>query len=458
MLRIPQSCSKLARFLSGLLPQQERNAADDDGIESFGAIIRQGLLVIFLFFGVLGGWAFVGKISGAVVVPGTIKIATQRKTVQHLEGGIVDNILVREGDQVKKGQPLIELQSATVSSGVDMARKRLVMFLAERSRYQAEKDLFTPIIWSDELLALVEHYNSQGVLLSESKTFAARQASFQSQQDLLSSQAQQLSSQIDGMKEELAAETAIISTLVEELTSKRKLVALKYLEKSQVLELERQLATHQGNRGKLRQNIAASEQQKYGLMLQKESLSLKTAEEAAAQITGLDSRILQTREELRPLEDAEKRLCISAPVDGRIVGLQVHSPGGVIAPGQALMDIVPEDSPLVAEVHIPVDKITDVYVGQAAQAQLDAFDRQTTPLVDAKVVHIAADRQEEQTPMGAMPFYMSYVQLFPESIKSGDIYLSPGMPVTAFITTQKKTIIYYILEPLIKSWDRALRD
>ena len=153
------------------------------------------------------------------------------------------------------------------------------------------------------------------------------------------------------------------------------------------------------------------------------------------------------------------RLEILAPVDGRIVGLQVHSPGGVIQPGQALMDIVPEGSPLVAEAHIPVDKITEVYVGQEAQAQLDAFERNTTPMIPAKVLHIAADRQEEQTSMGNVPFYLSILKFSPESAKGADgVYLSPGMPVIAFITTKKQTILSYMLEPLLRNWDRALRE
>ena len=437
---------------------ENRDDGDDD-IESFAPIVRQGLIAIFLFFGILGGWAVFGKISGAVVVPGTIKIDTERKTVQHLEGGIVDSIHVREGDKVKKGQTVIMLRSAMVDSSVDMANKNLILFLAARNRYQAEKNLFQNISWDEELLDLVKKYGSHDVLESEKKIFDARQASYQSQVDLLESQVNQITEQIIGLQEELHAEKTIISTLAEELSAKRTLVARKFLEKSQVLELERKLATHKGSHGKLRQAIAASEQEKNGLKLQKEGLTIGIIEQAASEMNALDSKILQTREQLRPLQDTKRRLAVVAPVSGRIVGLQVHSPGGVISPGQQLMDIVPEDSPLVAEVHIPVEKIADVYVGQEAQAQLDAFERSTTPLIPAKVLYIAADRQEEQTSMGTVPFYLSHIQIFPESIDVSDnVYLSPGMPVTIFITTKKQVILYYILEPLLRNWDRALRE
>lgn len=431
----------------------------DEQDEGFGPIIRQGLIVLLFFFGILGGWAAFGKISGAVVVPGTIIIDTERKTVQHLEGGIIDTIHVREGDRVDEGQSLITLKSVTVTSSVDMANKNLILLLAARSRYEAEKALFQPIRWDSELLELTKKYNSRDVLESEQKMFEARRASYQSQVELLDSQIAQVSQQILGLREEMNAEKAIIATLAEELKAKRILVEKKYLEKSQVLELERQLATHKGSHGKLRQTIAATEQEKSGLQLQKEGLTIGIIEQAAREMNELDSKILQTREQLRPLRDTQERLDVLAPVSGRIVGLEVHSPGGVISPGQKLMDIVPEDSPLVAEVHIPVHEIADVHVGREAQAQLDAFDRSTTPLIPAKVISIAADRQEEQTSMGMVPYYLCYVQLFPESAEtSREIYISPGMPVTIFITTRKQTVLSYILEPLLRNWDRALRE
>ena len=198
--------------------------------EGFGLIIRQGLIVILLFFGILGGWAVFGKISGAVVVPGTIIIDTERKTVQHLEGGIIDTIHVREGDRVDEGQSLITLKSVTVNSSVDMANKNLILFLAARNRYEAEKSLFQPIRWDSELLELAQKYNSRDVLESEQKMFEARRASYQSQVELLDSQIAQVSQQILGLREEMNAEKAIIATLAEELKAKRILVEKKYLD------------------------------------------------------------------------------------------------------------------------------------------------------------------------------------------------------------------------------------
>ncbi len=427
-------------------------------IEEPRRIIRQGLLVILLFFGAFGVWSVLGHITGAVVGSGTVKIESERKTVQHLEGGIVDAILVSEGNTVTAGQTLIVLKSIQVDASVDMYRKSLMTNLAMLARFQAEKELADTIDWGNELPGLVQKYNGESILSGELKIFEARHNSYQSQLYLLKAQITQMQSQIAGLQEQLQAETSIIGTLDEELKAKRQLVAERYLERSQVLELERLLASHKGNRGSFQQQIAEAKQKIAELELRSEDVKTRFVEEAASQIGTLENQIRQTREQLRPVQDAQHRLNVIAPVSGRIVGLQVHSLGGVVRPGDPLMDIVPDDSPLVVEIHIPVDKVADVFVGQEAQLQLDAFDRRTTPLIKGKVAYVGADRQEDQTSMGAVPYYMCHVEVAAQAVKDAGIYLSPGMPATVFITTKERTILGYMLEPLLKSWDRALRD
>ena len=152
------------------------------------------------------------------------------------------------------------------------------------------------------------------------------------------------------------------------------------------------------------------------------------------------------------------RLKILAPVAGRVVDLKVHSKGGVIRAGEPLMDIVPLDKPLVVETHVPVNKITEVFLGQDASVQLDAFDARIVPHIPGKVTYISADRLEERTNMGSMPYYLCYVEVDAKKMQDEGVYLSPGMPATVFITTKKRSILFYIMEPLLKNWDRALRE
>lgn len=433
-------------------------ARESSSVENPHRIIRQGLFVIVMFFGVLGCWAAFGTISGAVVAPGKVKIETERKTVQHLEGGIVDSILVREGDEVSAGQTLIVLESVQVDSGVDMVNKQLISLLAAQARLRAEKDMQSVIVWPEELTPLADQYKARDLLDNEQKIFVARREAVQGQISMLQSQIAQIQAQISGLEEQYNAEAVIIRTLQEELTAKRKLFKERYLEKSQILELERMLATHQGSRGQLKQAIAESHQKHDETKLRIVDLTNRFVEEATNKLGQVDTDISQAREKLRPLKNAKKRLSVVAPVSGKVVGLQVHSKGGVVRSGEPLMDIVPADNPMIVEVQVPVNKIADVHVGQEAQVQLDAFDVRLTPLLKAKVVYLSADRLEEKTISGSMPYYLSYVEVDSKSIEEAEVYLSPGMPATVFITTKDRTVLNYMLEPLLKNWDRALRD
>lgn len=433
-------------------------APESNSIEDPRRIIRQGRIIILLFFGVLGVWSIFGTISGAVVAPGKVKIETERKTVQHLEGGIVDSILVREGDEVAAGQTLITLQSIQVDASVESLRKQLVAFMAAQVRYTAEKNKAESFTWPEELKVMAREAQSEDVLENEMKIFIARRDAFLGQFSMLRSQVAQVTAQISGLEEQLKAENAVIATLEEELKAKRQLFEERYLEKSQILELERMLATHQGSRGHLRQGIAETRQRRDEFKLRMDDLTNRIVEEATSMLGKIDNELLQIREKLRPLSDAKTRLNVLAPVSGKVVGLQVHSKGGVIRSGEPLMDIVPGDTPMIVEVQVPVNKITDVFIGQQAQVQLDAFDVRITPLLPARVVYISADRLEEKTGYGTMPYYLCYVEVDHKAIEAANVYLSPGMPATVFITTKQRTVIYYMLEPLIKNWDRALRD
>lgn len=432
--------------------------AEGDNLEDPRRIIRQGLLVIVLFFGALGLWSVLGHISGAVVAPGKIKIESERKTVQHLEGGIIDTILVREGEDVQAGQPLILMESVQIDANASMLQKQLVAQIASQLRFNAEKSLAETLEWPADLRELAAASNSTEVLDNEYKIFTARRETVAAQVSLLNAQLAQLAAQIVGFEDQYTAEQTIIKTLHEELQAKRQLFNERYLEKSQILELERTLANHQGNRGRLKQSIAEVRQREAELRLRITDVRVRFVEEAASALGKVENEIHQTRERIRPLEDAKTRLQVVAPVSGRVVGLKVHSKGGVVRSGDPLMEIVPYDNPLVVECQVPVNKVTEVYVGQDALVQLDAFDTRLVPHIAAKVTHISADRLEDRTNAGIQPYYLCYVEIDPKALAAEKLYLSPGMPATAFITTQKRTVLYYMLEPLIKNWDRSLRE
>ena len=427
-------------------------------VENPHEIIRQGLLIIVLFFGGLLVWGALGHISGAIVAQGKIKLETERKTVQHLEGGIIDTILVHEGEEVVEGQPLILMESVQVDASANLLLKQLIGYKAALLRNMAEKLLQTNLIWPEDLKQMAESAACSDILAMEEKFFAARYNALEGQISLLESQIAQIDAQIVGSEDQIKAESKIIATLQEELKAKRQLFNERYLEKSQVLELERDLAMHEGNRGSRKQAVAEAKQRRVELALRIADTKNRFIEDASNSTSRLQNEVAQAEEKLRSTQDVKKRLKILAPVTGRVVDLKVHSKGGVIRAGEPLMDIVPVDKPLVAETHVPVNKITEVFLGQEANVQLDAFDARVVPHIPGKVTYISADRLEERTNMGPMPYYLCYVEVDEKKLNDENVYLSPGMPVTVFITTKKRSILHYIVEPLLKNWDRALRE
>lgn len=428
-----------------------------DEVEDPRTIIKQGLLVVLCFFGTIVLWMIFGEISGAVIAPGKIKIETERKTVQHLEGGIVESLLVQEGDTVVEGQTLLILKSVQVDASASLLHKQLVAQMAMYERASVEKTMGNTLEWSPELIVLAGGYDSE-TLKGEHTIFESRRDAIQGQFSLLKAQISQLDTRVSGLRDQIAAEDRIIATLQEELGAKRKLFEQHYLEKSQILELERNLASHEGNRGQLRQSVAESRERVAEVKLRMEDIKHQFIANATSEYGRLQTEIAQTQERMRPYSDAQERLQVTAPVSGRVVDLKVHSNGGVVRAGEPLMDIVPEDNPLIAETQVPVNKITEVYVGQEAKVQLDAFDSRLVPQIPGKVIYISADRFEERTFNGMMPYYLCHVTIDPESLEKEEAWLSPGMPVTVFITTKKRSVLSYFIEPLKKNWDRALRD
>ena len=397
---------------------------ESPGIESPKHIVRQGLWLILIFFGIFGIWSFFGHISGAVVAPGTIKIENERKIVQHLEGGIVEDILVREGEEVKAGQPLVVLESVSVDANTNITRKQALDLEARRTRLIAEKDHLDRLEWTQGVRDQANELNALDVLSNEEKVFATRRNTLNNQVELLKTQLAQLKAQERGLEDQLKAEGAILSALREELSAKRQLYKERYLEKSQILALEREVAGHQGSQGRLRQSIAESRQKAAELNLRIEDVTGRFVEDSTRELTQVENELTQARERIRPLADAKKRLQITAPVAGKVVDLKIHSRGGVVHPGETLMDIVPHDNPLIIETQVPVNKITEVYVGQPAMVQLDAFDTNLIPHMPGKVTYVSADRLEQPSYGGNMPYYLCYVEVdFPRACPPQ--YLSP---------------------------------
>jgi HlyD family type I secretion membrane fusion protein len=440
--------------MSQLTPQEEKILSTNPR-----PIIITGLVLIIVFFGGLLAWAAFLPFYGAVIAPGTVKVSENKKVVQHLEGGIVDKIFVREGDYVEKGDVLISLKGAQINAAVSLHRGRLLAKLALAARLEAESVMAHKVVWPEELVRAKEQTTAQEAMDKEGRVFASRRADVLGKVSLYNAQIDQLKKQIQGAKAQLAAEKEIIVTLEDEIAAKADLLRDKYIDKSQVLELRRRLSTSKGRAGSLEHSIAESAQRIDEFKLRIVDLKNTYRENALAELSGVSDEIFQIREQLRPMYDAKKRLDIKAPISGTVINTTVHSESSsVIRPGEPLLEIVPEGARLLIEANLRPDEITKVHEGQHTDVTLSAFDRRSTPRLPGVVDYVSADQISRQTPAGTMSYYVVHVVVDKEELEKAGAYLYPGMPAVCYITTERRTILSYLLEPFMNMADEALRE
>ncbi len=418
-----------------------------------------GLLIIFIFFGGLGAWSAFFPFQGAVIAPGTVKVSGERKTVQHLEGGIIDSILVDEGDHVKKGQVLIRLKSSEVNASVDLLQGQLWAKLSQSARLEAESTMQTEIDWPKELLKHKNNPEVKDLMQKQQDIFISRRTDIDNKVSLHKSQILQIKEKIAGAKEELTAQQEIIANLKDEIQAKEELFKDNYISKAKILELRRRLSEHKGRKGKLKQSIAESKQKIEELKLRIVDLKNTYREKAVTKLGEINNRIFELREKIKPQLDAQKRLKITAPISGEVINMQVTSEdSGVIKAGQPLLDIVPAESKLIVEARIRRTDITDVKKGQYTKVQLSAFNRRSTPPIPGEVTYVSADQLKRETPNGTRSYYIAHVKANKKDLEKRGAYLFPGMPAVCYITTEKRTVLGYLLDPLFSNLDKALRE
>ena len=439
----------------------ENNASEQAGLLNTNPkkFIIAGLAIIFLFFGGLGAWAAFFPFQGAVVAPGTVKVSGERKTVQHLEGGIVDEILVEEGERVEQGEVLIQLKSAQVQASVGMLRGRLWSKLATAARLEAESRMASEIDWPSELLNNKDKEQIEENMAKERSVFQARRESMRDKISQHRSQIDQLKQRIDGARQELKAQKEIIENLREEIASKQALADEDYLGKVNILELQRKLSERKGRKGQLKQRIAEYRQKIEEHKLQIVSVRSQYRERAVTKLSQVKETIFEVRERLTAQVDKKERLKVRAPIAGEVINMRIHSEdSGVVQAGKPLLDIVPSKSDLIVEARVRRTDITSVRKGQKTKVQLSAFNRRSTPPIPGKVIYISPDRITQETSQGQRSYYVAHIEVDKTALEESNAYLSPGMPATCYITTDKRNVLGYLLDPILQTTDKAMRE
>ncbi|MCE8515150.1 HlyD family type I secretion periplasmic adaptor subunit [Ruegeria pomeroyi] len=418
-----------------------------------------GLIGLLVLVGGFGTWAVLSQIAGAVVAGGRIEVDRNRQVVQHLDGGVVAEILVDEGDTVAEGQTLIRLDANLLTSQLLITEGQLFELMARRGRLEAERDGNTRIVFDEELLEAARGRAEVAELIDgQERLFRARQESVTKETEQLEKRRGQIGNQIEGIVAQQRSRRSQLELIEQELISQQSLLDKGLAQAGRVLSLERTKAELEGELGEL---IASQAQQEGRITeIDIEILKLGTTrrEEAITQLRDLQYRELEVAEQRRSMREQLSRLDIKAPVSGIVYGLQVHTPRSVIRPADPVLFLVPQDRPLVIAARVETIHIDQIHVGQPVTLRFSALDQRLTPELIGTVTQVSADAFVDEASQAS--YYRTEIQLNEgeaDKLPEGAV-LIPGMPVEAFIRTADQSPIYYLVKPLADYFTKAFRE
>jgi HlyD family type I secretion membrane fusion protein len=411
-------------------------------------LIGLGILLLFALGVVL--WIVFVPIQAAVHAQAEVLFKNKRQTVQHLEGGIVSQILIHDGDTVKNGQPLIILEDKQVQPIVAMIEEQSAAERATIARLDAE---------SKDLPAMQIPPQADRYFRDEQRLFGARREAYQNQVQLIRIQISQIQESIKGQRERLSFKTQEISSLREQLEANQTLLKDGYVTKTIVLDIQRQLAAHTGEREALLASIAADKRRITELEQRILTLKSERIQNAASELKQSVLRRIDQMERVRPMRDTLERQIIRAPVSGKVVALKVSTIGGIIMPRETLMEIAPTGGNLMLEARIELRDISEVKVGQRCEIMITGYDSRKVQPLRGTVTYVSADRIIPSTPAeGQQPYYTAHIEFDPESIRNlGENKLIPGMSANVTIAIAPRTALDFMIGPITESAKRALQ-
>ncbi len=426
---------------------------------------RKPTLFGFAIFGVaimgFGAWGGTAPIAGAIVTTGSFVTTGNNKVIQHLEGGVIRDILVREGDLVTPGQHLVILDDTAPRAELQRLVLRRARAAAVEARLTTEIREQAEIVFPDYLLSRIDDPDIAAIVASQQLSFEARRNHLRAEIGTINKGIEALRERIQGGRTQIKAVEAQLAFFTEELEVKQKLLRDGMIRRSEVLALQRAHANMQGEIGRLlgdigdaRERIARAEEQIGSLR----SSAIKSAVE---QLHEINAELNDLRERIRSAENIMERISIVTPVEGVVVKLRYHTSGGVIEAGKNIMEIVPQDEKLIIEARVRPQDIDGVKRGQKAMIRLTALNQRITPMVEGKVIYVSADALPDERFSERMQgdLYVARVELDQASTASiKDFQPTPGMPAEVYIETLERTFFQYLVQPLRDSMARAFRE
>ncbi len=409
--------------------------------------------VVLLLLGIVV-WSVMAPIKGAVIASGKVKIETNSKTIQHLEGGIIKEIYVNEGSIVNQNQPLIRLEDTSSNSELKILSDKLLAAKAKEARLEAQRMDKPEISFPPELLQ-----GQNQLLNNERSLFQSMRKTLGDKIKLFNIEIKQIESQINNLNKEIDAINKSMGFVEQQLAANKQLSAKGYVGDNQIWESEKILSEKRERLNAQHAAIAQAQINITNIRTQINSLENQYRQEADDQLKDTRKELATLEEEMRPTQNKNDRTIITAPLSGQVINMKVNTIGGVIAPGQKLLEIVPITNKLIIEAKIRTDDIDSVSLEQTANIQLLAYNRRKTPLLAGKIKYISGDVLEEHTRPGEF-YYLAHIEVDADALAqlAKNVKLFPGMPITAFIQTKQKTFSEFVLEPILDNLRHTFRE
>lgn len=416
-----------------------------------------GLLALLVLAGGSVAWATYAKISGAVIASGSVVVEGKPKSIQHLDGGIVRQINISAGDLVEEGQALIELDDTSIAANLSIYRGRIKDALIRKSRLVAELEDRTTFDIPSDLIDQMNLGETSSIVQQQVDLMDARRSTREGQFAQLDEKIQQFENQIAGVDGLILEKTNQIDFFAEDIKAMMTLVKKQLAASSQLRSLERaqsdmrgQIAEHNAEIARVKNSISETK-------ISKLQVEREFREKVVSEVEQLEIKIDELRQQIQATEKQISRVVIKAPISGIIHELNIFTIGGVVQPGQVLMQIIPASDDLEIELSVDTQSIDQVFIGQRAIVRLPAFHQRTTPELDGEVVAISPSSVVDEK--SGFSFYRLLVSVSDEEMKLlGNKKLVPGMPVEAFIPTSERTVLTYLTKPLMDHLEHAFRE
>jgi len=436
---------------AGLLAQNE---SDPIARAEFVRQTRRMLLPLAIVAGLVALWSATAPLSGAVVANGQVKVELNRKTVQHQEGGIVREILVRDGERVRAGQPLVVVGDVRSDSELSLLQDQLRAARIRSARAEAEAALQSRFAAPADLAGQKE---ASEHLAREHALFTARRRTLDEQIAAIEKQIHEARVQAGALDTQIAATETSARLSAEELEMNGKLVREGFINRTKLLELQREASDYVARVGEYRSDLAMARQRVGELEARIAQARNQYQQQGADELKEASAKVRELTEKLRPSQDQVERQMVRSPVDGEVMSMHVSAVGEVVGPREPILDVVPEHEKLVVEARIHPQDIDHVHKDAPAEVRLSAFDARTVPLLPAKILFISADRVTQ--PDTGESWFVATIEVDAASLKNyPQIHLHAGMPAELFVTTPERTLFQYLTKPLNLFVSRAMRE